>query len=442
MLLVGNGLVLTLDADMRCIENGCVAIRGDGVIVAVGRTEALRAAHPDAAFEDARGRVIMPGWINVHQHIYSAFARGMSLGGPPQHDFMQVLEGLWWRMDKGLTLRDVTDSAYVTGIDCIRNGVTTFFDHHASPFAAEGSLFAIGEVVRALGLRASLAIEVSDRDGPEIARAEIDENLAWLDACRAAPSDRLKGLFGLHALFTLGDDTLAYCAERIDPRDGYHVHVAEGVLDATQSLQAHQMQVTERLDRFGILRPNTLAVHCIAVTDEGLDLLAARDVCVAHNPQSNMNNAAGCARILDMKRRGILAGLGTDGYTNDVLASYKTAPVLQRHCLQDPSVAFMETADMLLRGNAQIAMRSFERPMGVLAEGALGDVIIVDYDPPTPIRSDNQIGHILFGIDGRMTDTTVVGGRVLMRDRRIECVDAERAYARARETAASLWKRL
>lgn len=441
MLLVGNGTVLTLDEHMRRLQDGCVAIE-DGMIVAVDGTKALRARYPQATFIDAKNRVIMPGFINVHQHIYSAFARGMNLGGPPASDFMQVLEGLWWRMDKALTLEDVTYSAYVTLIDCIRNGVTTVFDHHASPYAAKGSLFAIGEVAKELGLRASLALEVSDRDGVEIADALIDENMDWLNACRSNTDDTLRGLFGLHASFTLGDRTLDRCAGLIGETDGYHVHVAEGSLDAMDAMEKYHMQVLERLDRFGILRPNTTAVHCIAIPDDGFDMLAERNTCVAHNPQSNMNNAVGVSRVLDMHKKGVLVGIGTDAYTADVLESYKTAPILQRHFMKSPSVGFMETADMLLRGNAAIAARSFDKPLGVLKEGAHGDVIIMDYDPPTPLLDDNQIGHILFGLSGRMVDTTIVGGKVLMRDRQVEIVDAEAIFAKAREVAGALWARI
>lgn len=441
MLLVGNGTVLTLDADYTRIEDGCVAIR-DGIITAVGKTAALKDRFPEASFIDARGRLIMPGFINVHEHIYSAFARGMNLGGPPAKDFLDVLKGLWWRMDKALTLEDVTYSAYVTLIDCIRNGVTTVFDHHASPYAAGGSLFAIGDVAKELGLRVSLSLEVSDRDGEEVANALIQENLDWLAACRRENSDMQKGLFGLHASFTLGDQTLNRCAEQIDAADGYHVHVAEGSLDSVDAMEKYHMQVLDRLDRFGILRPNTTAVHCISIPDDGFDMLAQRQTCVAHNPQSNMNNAVGWSRVLSMYNKNVLVGIGTDAYTNDVLESYKAAPILQRHALGNPSVGFVETAEMLLHHNAAIAARSFERPLGVLREGACGDVIIVDYDPPTPLGDGNQIGHILFGLTGRLVDTTIVAGKVLMRDRQVEVVDAQALFAKAREVAQALWQRI
>ncbi len=441
MLLVGNGTVLTLGDERRVIQDGCVASEG-GVIAAVGDTKELRTRYPGAEWIDAKGKWIMPGFINPHHHIYSAFARGMSLSGPTSHNFLEVLKNLWWRMDKALTLEDIRYSAYVTLIDCVRNGVTCVFDHHASPFAAKGSLFAIGEVAEEIGIRASLAMELSDRDGEAVADALIAENLDWLDACRKRPSDKLAGLFGLHASFTLSDKTLDKCAARIDARDGYHVHVAEGSLDAKDSMDKYHLQTLSRLDKFGILRPNTTAVHCISITDDCMDLLAERKTVVAHNPESNMNNAVGTSRVLDMMKKGVTVGLGTDGYTSDMLESYKAAPILQRHAAGDPSVGFMETADMLLTGNAAIAARSFARPMGRLSEGACADMIIVDYDPPTPVFDGNQIGHILFGLTGRMVDTTIVGGRVLMRGCELTTVDAPAVFAKAREVAAALWQRI
>lgn len=440
MLLVGNGTVLTLGSESRVIPSGCIAISEDR-IDAVGDTSALKAKYPKAEFINACGKLIMPGLINVHHHIYSAFARGLCLPSPPPADFLQVLQSLWWRLDKALTLEDITYSAYVTMIDCIRNGVTTIFDHHASPLAAKGSLFAIGEVAKDLGLRASLSLEVSDRDGPDVAIELIEENLRWLSACRQWGNKRLHGLFGLHASFTLNDNTLAQCAERINSSDGYHIHVAEGALDSKISMDCYHMQVLERLDTFQVLRPNTIAVHCIAVPDDGFDLLSNRQTCVAHNPQSNMNNAVGCARVLDMHQKGVLVGIGTDGYTSDVLESYKVTPILQRHAAKNPGVG-QETADIFLQGNAAIASRLFQQPLGVLQEGACADVIVVDYDSPTPLLQSNQSGHILFGLSGRMVDTTIASGKVLMRNRQIEVADAPAIYDKAREVAGRLWARL
>ena len=133
-MLVGNGRLITHDDRQPYLENGCVAIR-DGLITAVGPTAEMRAAHPGANFLDARGRVIMPGLINTHTHLYSAFARGMALKDAAPGNFSQILERLWWRLDKALTLDDVYWSAMVGMIACIRNGVTTIFDHHASPGA-------------------------------------------------------------------------------------------------------------------------------------------------------------------------------------------------------------------------------------------------------------------------------------------------------------------
>ena len=134
MLLVGNGTLITQDDQLPLIEDGCVAIQ-DGLIVAVGTTAELQQSHPDARFIDAHGWLIMPGLINTHMHLYSTFARGMALKDDAPENFAHILERLWWRLDKVLTLEDVYLSAMVAMIDCIRNGTTTIFDHHSSPGA-------------------------------------------------------------------------------------------------------------------------------------------------------------------------------------------------------------------------------------------------------------------------------------------------------------------
>ena len=180
-LLVGNGRLITHDDRQPFLEDGCVAIR-DSVIVAVGPTAQLRAAHPGAKFIDARGRVIMPGLINTHTHLYSAFARGMALKDDAPGNFSQILERLWWRLDKALTLEDVYWSAMVGMIASIRKGVTTIFDHHASPHAVPTSLFRIARAARETGMRSCLCYEVSDRDGAEIAHQGIEENRAFLQS--------------------------------------------------------------------------------------------------------------------------------------------------------------------------------------------------------------------------------------------------------------------
>ena len=397
-LLVGNGRVITHDDGQPFLENGCIAIQ-DGLIAAVGPTAEIVPANPAARFVDAQGRIIMPGLINTHTHLYSAFARGLALKDAAPGNFTQILERLWWRLDKALILDDVYWSAMAGMVECIRNGVTTVFDHHASPNAVRVSLFRIAEAARQTGLRACLCYEVSDRDGAEIATQGIEENRAFLETCIRRPESLIRGLFGLHASFTLSDQTLDQCREAAADLDaGFHVHTAEALSDVGHCLREHQMGVVERWHARGILGPHTLAAHCIHVSEREIDLLRESKTAVVHNPQSNMANAVGCAPVLEMMRRSTRVGLGTDGYTADMFESMKAASLLQKHHSGDPRAAWSEPPLMLFRENASIASAHFGLALGTLVPGAAADIILVDYDPPTPIDAANLSGHIQFGL--------------------------------------------
>ncbi len=439
-LLIGNGRLVTRDSARPFFERGCVYIE-DGVIADVGDTS-LRDAHADAEFLDARGGVIMPGLINTHDHIYSAFARGLSINGHDPQNFMDILEGLWWRLDRALSLVDVQMSAYATYIDCIKNGVTTVFDHHASYGAIEGSLFEISGAAQELGLRTCLCYEVSDRDGEDKMKRAVKENVDFMNYAAKEGGDMQAGMMGMHAPFTLSNATLEYCAERLPSGAGYHIHVAEGLADVYDSLEKYGKRTVERLFDMGILGEKTIAGHCIHISPREIELLADTKTAVVHNPESNMGNAVGCGPVLRMLAEGVLTGLGTDGYTNDMLESYKVGNILHKHNLCDPNAAWGEIPAMLFENNAKIAARYFNRPLGVLKPGAAGDVIITDYDPLTPMNESNINSHILFGINGRSVTDTVAAGEVLMRDRRMTKVDEHEVMAKCRETASALWRRI
>jgi putative selenium metabolism protein SsnA len=439
--LVGNGRLITHDDRQPFLDNGCVAIR-DGLIAAVGPTAQLQAAHPGAKFIDAHGRVIMPGLINTHTHLYSAFARGMALKDDAPGNFSEILERLWWRLDKALTLDDVYWSAMVGMIASIRNGVTTIFDHHASPGAVPGSLFRIAKAARQAGLRSCLCYEVSDRDGAEIAHQGIEENRTFLQHCKDSGDDRLRGLFGMHASFTLSDETLAQCGQvAADFGAGFHVHTAEAASDAESCRREHGMRIVERWSCRGIFGSRTLAAHCVHVDDHEIELLRATRTNVIHNPQSNMGNAVGCAPVLEMLRRGVRVGLGTDGYTPDMFESMKAANLLQKHHAGDPRVAWAEPPQMLFQENARIATDCFGRPVGKLIPGAYADIILVNYDPPTPMSAANFNGHIHFGFTGGAVETVLVGGQMVMDSRQFLAIDEQEVMAKSRAAAAEMWKR-
>ena len=441
-MILTNGRVITQDKNNPYIENGAVVIKKEKII-AVGKAEETLKNYSDDEIIDVENKVIMPGIINAHHHIYSAFARGMASSGKAPKDFMEILEGLWWKIDKKLTLEDLKYSAYTTYIDCIKNGVTTVFDHNASPYAVKNSLFTIANAAQKLGIRTCLCYEVSDRDGEEILKDGIDENINFIKEYNNNSQNMIKGMFGLHAAFTLSNESLAMCREKMKGINaGYHVHVAEGKADLEDSLAKYGKRVVERLNEFGILGKKTLAVHCIHIDENELNILKDTDTYVVHNPESNMGNAVGCQPFLKLFEKGITTGLGTDGYTSDMFESMKVANIIHKHVNQNPSVAWGEVPEAMFENNRKIAGEYFEGELGILKEGALADVIVVDYDPLTPLTENNINSHILFGMMGRSVVTTIINGKTVMHDRKLVGINEKEIFEQSRAAAQKLWDRM
>lgn len=441
-LVIGNAVVLTLGEEPRVIENGAVAISGE-FIVDIGTTAELRQRYPDARFTGVDGKLVMPGMTCTHMHLYSTFARGIPLPGEPARTFGQILERLWWRLDRALGPEDVWMSAVMPLIWCVKNGTTTILDHHSSPNCIPGSLDIIADAVEKTGIRASLAYEVSDRDGARATKEGIAENLRFIERCNRTKSTRLRATFGLHASFTLSDETLRRCAELSEAREaGFHIHTAEGIEDLVDSVRHHGMPVVKRLDGFGIWNKKALAIHCVHVCPEEMEILRTRGANVVHNPESNMGNAVGVAPVLEMIKRDVTVGMGTDGYTTDMFETIKVANCLHKLKEADPQAAWSEVPAMAFSNNSRILAKYWQAPLGVLTPGAYADLIVVDYRPPTPVTERNWYSHILFGVSGGMVDSTMVGGKFLMRRRKLTTLDEEEMAARSRELARRLWDRL
>ncbi|WP_295691211.1 amidohydrolase family protein, partial [uncultured Oscillibacter sp.] len=256
------------------------------------------------------------------------------------------------------------------------------------------------------------------------------------------PSDMLKAMFGGHALFTISDKTFDRMVAANNGRVGYHIHVSEGMNDVYDSLQNYGRRPVQRLQDHGILGPKTILGHCIHVNTAEMDIIKATDTMCVNNPESNMGNAVGISPVLQLYKKGILIGLGTDAYTNDMLESIKVALCSQRHNACMPNVGWCEVTDMLFRNNARMAERTGFPTLGVLKPGAAADVIVMDYKPFTPFSDANIDGHMLFGMTGRQCQTTMINGRILMRDRVLTEIDEEAVNTHILESSKRLWGRL
>lgn len=442
--LVENGTVIT---PSRLIHDGGV-LCADGIIMDIGRGDEVRARFFKARGDqvplkviDAKKRIILPGFINSHHHLYSTFARGMAIPGTPAKNFYEILEKLWWKLDDTLSAEDIYYSALIPLIACVRNGTTTIIDHHESQGLQNGVLDVIQKAVEQIGIRAALCLGASDRH--KKGREGVAENERFLKKLHEQPSRLVSGMVGLHASFTVNDDTLAAAVAVAEKyKTGLHIHCAEDLADEKDSLKKYGMRVVARLKKFAALGPKTLLVHCVHIDEMEMKIIRDSASNVVHNPESNMNNAVGCADVLGMMKQGITVGLGTDGMSSDMLAQMRCAYLLQRHNRRDPRLAFSEAPAMLLDSNAAIAAKIFGKKLGRLAVGAPADMVILDYLPPTPLTPGNFLGHLLFGMVDAEADTVICNGRVLLRGKKLVGTNEELICEKSRQLAARFWKRI
>ena len=436
-LLITNGLLATLDDDNRFVENGSVYVEGSR-IVAAGDFD-TSSYSPERTI-DAGGKLVMPGLINAHHHLYSTFARGFTPPGPQATNFDQNLKRLWWKLDAALDFEDVYYSALLALMDAARAGCTTIIDHHASPSCSDGSLDQVEQAFRDVGLSGCLCYEVSDRnkDGEG-----IEENERYIRKCRDSDDEQMTALFGLHASMTLGTRTLQRCADVAHELDtGFHVHAAEDAIDVQMTRERYGQRIMDRFLDFGIPGSKTIFVHGTCLEPAELDVLQATDSILVNNPESNMNNGLGVSPILDMLKHGVTVGVGTDGISSHLISQARAMYLHQRAEHRDPTLAFAEACEILLRNNSRIANRLFAEARGTLAAGQLADVVIHDYVPFTPLNADTFYGHLLFGLSFSRIQTTIARGRVVVDDGRLPHLDEEAIRARCTERARAIWARI
>lgn len=442
-LLIKNGTLITLGEKNEVIHAGAVLIE-DNIIKKVGKTSDFKEIEKSAEVIDAKGKLIMPGFINAHMHFYSTFARGIMPKQPAATNFTEILEKLWWPLDKALSEKDIYYSTIIPVINGIKRGTTTFFDHHESQGVQKDIMDVIEETVRNVGARSSLCLGISDRCGK--GKDGIKENIRFIEKInkhkKLTNDELVTAMFGLHALFTVNDASLNESAAAAKSLGvGFHVHTAEDLSDEIVNEDKYEKRVIARLYAAGGLGKNTIAVHCVHVNDEEMELLASSNTLVVHNPQSNMNNAVGVANVLKMLSKKIIVGLGTDGMSPGMQDDVRVANLLHKHNCKDPRVFFCESCQLLLENNAKIANRFFSRKLGELKEGAYADIILVDYLVPTPLEELTFFGHFLFGICEAQVNTTIINGKVLMKDGKLLHIDEEKVFVESQKQANDFWKR-
>ncbi len=425
-LLIGPGWV-TNGTDVF-VEHGGVLVE-NGRVLAVGRFEDLKDPHADWIPTD--GRLILPGFLVAHHHLYSALAPGITPLGPTPN-FRKILENLWWPLDRALDAETVYASALHGLMDALRHGVTLVFDHHASMGFIEGSLDQVARAFQDTGLRGLLAFEVSDRAGQETLDRQIQENLRFWQQHRNDPW--LQGIFGLHANFTLSEETLYAVRDALPPDLGIHIHCGEDREDLDFVLHLGYEGLVDRLHRFDLLRAPSLLAHCIHLTDRDYELLAHLDTAlVVSNPESNANNQVG---RMDRSRISTYL-LGTDGMSGDMIATLRSHYLLGRGKDED----FQELHRVFFSHRYEVVQRFFPDSAPPLHPGSRADLTVLEYRPVTPLRPDNLLGHLIFGARTARAFLTLVGGQIRYHNGTFPQLDEAVVREQIQAAARKLWEK-
>jgi putative selenium metabolism protein SsnA len=425
VIVSGAAVVTSLDPVQVTTDDVHVL---DGRIVAGGGGER----------RDCAGCLVVPGNVCAHTHLYSALARGMPYDLAPPEDFVQILQRVWWRLDRALDEDSVRASALVGGMEALLSGTTTLVDHHASPNAIDGSLDVIEEALSTLGVRSVLCYETSDRDGTERTEAGLAENRRFAKRAQRERLPLTRGLIGAHASFTLSEETLTACAEAAAALGvGLHVHAAEDAADERDSVARSGLRVAARLAHAGALDERTLLAHGVHLDEDEIGLVHAAHAEVAHNARSNMNNAVGRADVVALGKR---VALGTDGIGSDMFEESRTAYFRLRE--DDREIGPDWPLQRLAEGARFVGAAFGERRLGKIQVGAPADLVVLDYASPAPLHAGSFPGHWVFGLGSRWVRDVMVAGEWVVLDRRLTRVDERELAANARVQAERLWKRL
>jgi putative selenium metabolism protein SsnA len=404
----------------------------EGRITGAGRHLA-RKRHEEVV--DLGGKVVMPGLVCAHTHLYSSLARGMPGPARRPRSFPQILERVWWKLDRALDEESIYFSALVGAIEAVRCGTTTIVDHHASPGAIVDSLGLVAAALRTVGVRGVLCYEVTDRGGAKERDEGLEANDWFIAATRQHPL--LRGLVGAHASFTLTDESLGALSDLASRYStGIHIHLAEDHCDERDATRRGYRSVVDRLDEHGLLTRRSVLAHGVHLTSREIGLVRKAGAWLVHNPRSNMNNHVGHAPV---GRFGPRTALGTDGFPADM---FEEARFGQFKVQESPTSGRKRPMTALLQGGQRLVSELFGAPFGRLRPGAVADLVVLDYASPTPMTAGNLFAHVVGGMRSAMVESVIAGGRWVVKDRIVAGIDVADVHRRASKVAARLWERM
>jgi len=389
----------------------------------------------DGEIIDGQGKILLPGLINFHTHIYSALVRGAAILPFNPRSFRDILEQLWWKFDAKLDNTTTYHSAMVYGLESLKSGVTSLIDHHASGIEIIGSLESIKHaIVDKLGMRGIFCFETSDRFN--ITEC-IDENLSALKY----DSSDAKGMFGLHASLSLSDKTLEKVSKIIGNAP-IHVHVAESNEDEEDSIDKYMMRVVERFKKHNILNKDSILAHCVHINGKEARIIKEYEAVIALNPTSNMNNAIGSFNINLFRENDIPIIIGNDGLGTNIAKEWTYFYFAGKAGIKDASGIGFDELLKYINGSYNYFGKRMGIQIGKIKEGYVADFVLIPYNNPTPMNNENAFGHVFYGIfENFRPSEVIVKGETLIEDYE-SIFNEETLYKNARIASKALWKRL
>ena len=440
MIIIRNATAVQLEPPK--VLNGVDIVIEGNKIAAIGEKagEEYEKNNPSIKIIDAGGKVVMPGLVCSHHHYYSGLSRGIIANVGPTPDFVSVLKNLWWKLDRALDEESLYYSGLINSLEAIKAGTTAVVDHHASPSYIRGSLQTIKRSFVETGLRGMTCYEVTDRNGMDGMNEGIEENIDFAAAAerekKSGERHLVEAAIGGHAPFTIPDEGLKKIADAVEKTGrGFHVHAGEGKYDVSYSHLRYNRDLMDRLNGFGLLNENAIIVHGVHLSREDAELINRSGSFLIHNPKSNMNNSVGYNHRLPEYRN---VALGTDGIGANMYEEYKFAYFKHRDA--GGPLSPDDFLKYLMNGN-RLLERYFGGSFGRMEAGYAVDLVISDYQSPTPLLEENLAGHMAFGMTSTDVRTVLVDGQVVYEDREFP-FDTETIFAESRKAAQKLWSRI
>lgn len=437
-ILIRNAMIITMDSQRRVLKNTDLLLE-DSTIAVIGKDIKEKADR----IIDGTGRMILPGFICGHTHLYGIMLRGAPLDIKPTTDFLQILDRIWWKVDSAFVNEDAYASALASCYEFVKSGTTCFADTYSGPGSIEGVLDAIAKGVTQVGIRGILAFEATERNSKKEGERGLNENTRFLKKLQKTPNDLLYGMYSLHASFTISDELIQKTREQADQLPApLTIHTSEGLIDVYHNIERYDKRTVERLFDLGVLGPDVVLAHCVHVNHDELELIRGSGAVVAHNPMSNMNNAVGVAPVKEMCELGIPVCLGNDGFIFDAIENIRTAYLIHKvHHLDTRVTTPLQIIEMATINGAQAY--GLGEKIGSIEQGKQADIVILHPNPRvTPILPNGVYGYIVYGCTAHDVEHVFVQGKQLVDNHQVVSVEPEVVERALERVIPILWEKL